>query len=238
MDAFPCVVVPSGPIRAMWRAPTIIPAFPAPPGFVISDYDEDNPAEFDFPVARPLTIDADHVEMLHVKGHRYVIRYEPGAGCARAFAFQTQKYYEKLAADNGFNVEKSGAVGDVTETFHRPATDHDIWVYLEPAGTFNVLTVVESTERSRRLRRSSPRRCVGRCDPASRDGFRCDRAFSPGSGCSYHARLTADSPLPDLEHQPDFPTVAFVAAPAPSGAAASAAAGVVDPSGEALFTPR
>src|SRR5271155_1153495 len=57
--------------------------FPRPPAFVITDYDEDNPAEFDFPIAHPLPDDADHVETVHVRGHRYVIRYELGpAGSA------------------------------------------------------------------------------------------------------------------------------------------------------------
>jgi outer membrane protein OmpA-like peptidoglycan-associated protein len=119
--------------------------FARPPGFLISDYDEDNPAQFDFPVARPLPIDANHVETVHVKGHRYVIRYELGPGKQAPALFQTQQYYEKLAADAGFKVEKSGAVGDVTETFHRSAAGREIWVYLEPAITANVLTIVEST---------------------------------------------------------------------------------------------
>jgi hypothetical protein len=55
-------------------------AFPRPAGYVITDYDEDNPASFDFPVARPLPIDADNMERVHVTGHRYVIRYELNAG--------------------------------------------------------------------------------------------------------------------------------------------------------------
>jgi len=54
--------------------------FPRPPGFVITDYDEDNPAQFDFPVALPLPIDANHIETVRVMGHRYVIRYELSAG--------------------------------------------------------------------------------------------------------------------------------------------------------------
>jgi len=118
--------------------------FPRLPGFVITDYAEDNPAEFDFPVARPLPIDASHIETLHVKGHRYVIRYELGPGGHAPTLFQTQQYYEKLAADAGFKVEKNGAVGDVTETFHRTTGTREIWVYLEPAITANVLSIVES----------------------------------------------------------------------------------------------
>jgi outer membrane protein OmpA-like peptidoglycan-associated protein len=117
--------------------------FPRLPGFVITDYDEDSPAGFDFPVARPLPIDANHVETVHVKGHRYVIRYEFSAGQAPGL-FQTQRYYEKLAAAAGFAIEKNGAVGDVTETFYRAGARHETWVYLEPAITFNVLTIVES----------------------------------------------------------------------------------------------
>jgi len=118
--------------------------FPRLPGFVITDYDEDNPAEFDFPVGRPLPIDAAHVETVHVKGHRYVIRYELGPAGHAPTLFQMQRYYENLASDAGFKVEKNGATGDVTETFHRATATHEIWVYLEPAVTANVLTIVES----------------------------------------------------------------------------------------------
>jgi outer membrane protein OmpA-like peptidoglycan-associated protein len=88
--------------------------------------------------------DADHVDTIHVKGHRYIIRYELGSSGRIPTLFQTQQYYEKLAADAGFTVEKSGAVGNVTETFHRSTPDHEIWVYLEPAVTSNVLTVIEA----------------------------------------------------------------------------------------------
>ncbi|MCE0522512.1 MAG: OmpA family protein [Methylacidiphilales bacterium] len=119
--------------------------FPRPQGFVITDYDEDNPAESDFPVARPLPIDSNHVEMVHVQGHRFVIRYELASGSRPLSLFQTQRYYEKLAAEAGFAVEKSGAVGDVTETFRRTTASREVWVYLEPAVTVNVLTVMEST---------------------------------------------------------------------------------------------
>jgi len=118
--------------------------FPRPAGYIITDYDEDNPAEFDFPVAKPLPIDADHVETVHVKGHRYVIRYELSPGARVPSLFQTQQFYEKLASDGGYKVAKSGAVGDVTETFYRATAAHVIWVYLEPAISANVLTVVES----------------------------------------------------------------------------------------------
>jgi outer membrane protein OmpA-like peptidoglycan-associated protein len=118
--------------------------FPRLPGFIISDYDEDNPAEFDFPVARPLPIDANHIETVHVTGHRYVLRYELNPGNHAPNLFQTQQYYEKLASDAGFTVEKNGAVGNVTETFYRATASHEIWVYLEPAITVNVLTIVES----------------------------------------------------------------------------------------------
>jgi len=118
--------------------------FPRVEGFIISDYDEDNPAEFDFSVARPLPIDFNRIETVHVKGHRYVIRYELNPGSRALSLYQTQQYYETLASDSDFTVEKSGAVGNVTETFHRATADHDIWVYLEPGSTVNVLTVVES----------------------------------------------------------------------------------------------
>lgn len=120
------------------------PGFPRLPGFVITDYDEDSPAGFDFPVARPLPIDANHVETVHVKGHRYVIRYECSAGQAPGL-FQTQRYYERLAAAAGFTIEKDGAVGGVTETFYRADGRRKTWVYLEPAVNANVLTIVESS---------------------------------------------------------------------------------------------
>ncbi len=121
--------------------------FSRPPGFVITDYDEDNPAEFDFPVERPLPIDAAHIEMVHVSGHRFVIRYEGSNGHALT-VFQTQQYYEKRAAEAGFIVEKSGAVGDVTETFLRTSGVRETWVYLEPAVTAFVLTIVETEKRA------------------------------------------------------------------------------------------
>lgn len=135
----------------VWAVPDDIegshdyPGFPRPPGFFITDYNEDSPATFDFPIARSLPIDADHMETVHVKGHRYVIRYGLGSASQALSVFQTQQYYEKLAADAGFTAEKTGAVGDVTETFHKAKAGHDIWVYLEPAGTIDVLTVVESS---------------------------------------------------------------------------------------------
>ena len=121
--------------------------FPRPPGYVITDYVEDNPADFDFPVAHPLPIDSGHIETVHVKGHRYVIRYELNAGAPAPSLFQAQKYYEKLASDAGFQEEKNGA-GDVAETFYRATATHGIWVYLEPAIRANVLTVVESDGRT------------------------------------------------------------------------------------------
>ena len=119
------------------------PGFPRQTGYTISDYDEDNPADFDFPVAHPLPTDSGHVDTIPVHGHRYVIRYELTSGNAPSI-FQTQRYYEKFASDNGFTVEKTGASGDTTETFHKSTASHEIWVYLEPAITVNVLTVVEA----------------------------------------------------------------------------------------------
>jgi outer membrane protein OmpA-like peptidoglycan-associated protein len=117
--------------------------FARQPGFLITDFAEDNPAEADFPISHPLPLDANHVESVHVRGHRFIIRYQL-AGGAPPTVYQTQLYYEKLAASGGFQVAKSGAVGDVTETFCRTMADHDIWVFLEPCNDVNVLTVVEA----------------------------------------------------------------------------------------------
>ena len=119
------------------------PGFTRQPGFLITDFAEDNPAEADFPISHPLPLDANHVESVHVRGHRFIIRYQL-AGGAPPTVYQTQLYYEKLAASGGFQVAKSGAVGDVTETFCRTMADHDIWVFLEPCNDVNVLTVVEA----------------------------------------------------------------------------------------------
>jgi outer membrane protein OmpA-like peptidoglycan-associated protein len=80
-----------------------------------------------------------------VTGHRYVIRYELNAGMNPLTVFKTQQYYEKLAANAGFTVEKNGAVGDVSETFRRLVGTHETWAYFEPAVMANVLTVVESS---------------------------------------------------------------------------------------------
>lgn len=120
------------------------PLFPRQPGFVITDYDEDNPSGFDFSVARPLPIDANHVVTVPVKGHRYVIRYETATPGSAPTLLQTQQYYEKLAAAEGFVTEKTGAVGDVTETFYRAKAGRDVWMRLEPAGSFYLLTIVDA----------------------------------------------------------------------------------------------
>jgi outer membrane protein OmpA-like peptidoglycan-associated protein len=119
------------------------PGFPRQPGFVITDYSEDNPAEADFPVAHALPLDAAHVDSVRVRGHRFVIRYELASGHAPT-VYQTQLYYEKLAAAAGYQVAKSGAVGDVTETFCQAMAAHDIWVFLEPGNSINVITVIEA----------------------------------------------------------------------------------------------
>lgn len=120
--------------------------FPRLPGFVITDYDEDNPEEADFPVARPIALDAGHVDTVHVTGHRYIIRYELGAGHDTLTMLETQHCYEELAAINDFTVEKTGAVGDVSETFYRRKNGHDTWLRVEPSATVNVLTIVESDD--------------------------------------------------------------------------------------------
>jgi outer membrane protein OmpA-like peptidoglycan-associated protein len=119
------------------------PGFVRPAGFLITDYDEDNPAEADFLVAKPLPLDSDHVEQTHVRGHRYVIRYEIAQGGAPSI-YQMQRYYEKIAKEAGFDLAKSGAVGDVSETFVRTSAAKDVWISMVPSVGTNVLTVVEA----------------------------------------------------------------------------------------------
>jgi outer membrane protein OmpA-like peptidoglycan-associated protein len=116
---------------------------PRIPGFVITGYNEDNSAVFDFPVARPTSLDADHVDTVRVTGHRYVLRYESLSDMQPPSLLQTQQYYEKMAAREGFTMAKSGAVHDVTETFHLVRDGHELWVYLDPAITINTLTIVD-----------------------------------------------------------------------------------------------
>jgi len=120
------------------------PGWTRMPGFEITDYDEDNPSEFTFSVSRPLAIDANHLEAIPVEGHRYVIRYEWSDPTSPPSLLKTQRYYEKLATDAGYLVEKSGAVGNVTETFHLTKGSSQIWVFLNPSVRVNLLTVVES----------------------------------------------------------------------------------------------
>ncbi len=114
------------------------------PGFEITDYDEDNPGEFTFPISRPLANDANHLDAVPVSGHRYVIRYEWSWNDAPPSLLKTQKHYEKLAKAAGYTIEKSGAVGDATETFHLTKSGRQIWVSLNPSSKVAVLTIVDS----------------------------------------------------------------------------------------------
>jgi len=114
------------------------------PGFEITDYDEDNPSVFTFAVSRPLPIDANHLEAIPVEGHRFVIRYEWAGSGAAPSLLKSQRFYEKLAAAAGYTVEKSGAVGNVTETFHLDKDGRQVWVFLNPGVRVNVLTIMES----------------------------------------------------------------------------------------------
>jgi outer membrane protein OmpA-like peptidoglycan-associated protein len=162
---------------------------PRLPGFTISDYDEDDPAAFDFPVSRPLAIDCDHIEMVHVKGHRYAIRYELAPGSPATPVYETQKYYEKLAADAGFTVEKTGATGNVTETFYKAVGNGSVWFYLEPAVTVNVVTIVESnTATVPPPMAAAPQRSLDLADPGP---------MPPGDGPAIPATLP-DEPPPAL----------------------------------------
>jgi outer membrane protein OmpA-like peptidoglycan-associated protein len=200
------------------------PGFPRPAGFVISDFDEDNPADFKFPIAQPLPDDADHVVTFPAKGHRYVIRYELAPGTRAPTLFQTQRYYEKLASDNGFTIEKSGAVGDVTETFYKATDSHQIWVYLEPAVTANVVTVIESTESALPL--PPPRLVV-------------NTATLPPPPTP-PAPLPAPTPAPPGLSPPPEPAPAPVSAPQdapiPAPAPTAPPAPVVDADDDSLYT--
>ena len=122
------------------------PGFIRPPGFIITDYTEDNPAKFDFTIARPQLIDSGHLDTIHVTGHRYIIRYAPATGNPPLSLIQTQRYYEGIAASAGFAIEKTGATGDVNETYLLRKPGHAVWVSLEPGATAYVLTVMETVE--------------------------------------------------------------------------------------------
>jgi outer membrane protein OmpA-like peptidoglycan-associated protein len=120
------------------------PGWARMPGFEITDYDEDNPAEFTFSISRPQAMDANHLEAVPVAGHRYVIRYEWSGSGQPPSLLKTQHHYERLATAEGYTIEKSGAVGDVTETFHLTKDGRQVWVYLNPSGRVNVLTIIDS----------------------------------------------------------------------------------------------
>ncbi|MCE0498053.1 MAG: OmpA family protein [Methylacidiphilales bacterium] len=122
------------------------PGFTRPPGFIITDYTEDNPAAFDFTIARPRPIDSGHLDTVHVTGHRYIIRYAPATGNPPLSLIQTQRYYEGLATAAGYAIEKTGATGDVNETYLLRKPGHAVWVSLEPGATAYVLVVVASIE--------------------------------------------------------------------------------------------
>ena len=209
------------------------PGFTRPPGYLISDFDEDNPAEFSFPVAAPLADDADHVVTIPVKGHRYVIRYELSAGPRGLSVFQTQQYYEKLASDGGYTVEKSGAVGDVTETFFKATASHTIWVYLAPAVTSNVVTVVEGG--SADLPPAPPRLAVNTATlpppPVAPKPIPTTPNLSPPPE-------TPPAPAPAPAPAPVASVPAPVPAPAPDATPTLTPAPepVADPNGEALFS--
>jgi outer membrane protein OmpA-like peptidoglycan-associated protein len=199
---------------------------PRLPGFVISDYDEDNPAEFDFPMALPVPIDSNHVETIHVKGHRYAIRYELAPGEHPPSLYQTQLYYEKLASDAGFTVEKTGAVGDVTESFYKGSGSSAIWIYLEPAVTANVLTVVESPD-------AAPPPLHAAAAPVLASPYR-----APTGPQVAIPAIPAFVPDPSQAPAPAAPAVADEAAPAEQTAAPAPPeqpAPPVDPGGNSIY---
>ena len=122
------------------------PGFTRPSGFIITDYTEDNPATFDFTIARPQAIDSGHLDTIHVTGHRYIIRYAPATGNPALSLIQTQRYYEGLAAAAGYGFEKTGDTGDVNETYLLRKPGRSVWVSLEPGATGYVLTVMETVD--------------------------------------------------------------------------------------------
>src|SRR5580658_9858834 len=122
------------------------PGFARPPGFIITDYAEDNPAVFDFSIAQPTTTDSAHVDNVHVTGHRYVIRYAPVSGNPPVGLFLMQRYYERLAQLAGFSIEKTGATGDVNETYLLRKPGRTVWVSLEPGASAYILTVMETIQ--------------------------------------------------------------------------------------------
>ena len=191
------------------------PGFPRQPGFLITDFAEDNPAEADFPIAHPLPLDAGHVDLFHLRGHRFVIRYQLASGGAPT-VYQTQLYYENLAAAGGYQVAKSGAVGDVTETFCRTMADHDIWVYLEPCNDVNVVTVIEAPRGSTPI-------------PASEQAAAPPPApLKPSAPITKVTTPTPHAPLPASQPKP------VIVSPAPT--APPPVAPVEDANGEALYT--
>jgi outer membrane protein OmpA-like peptidoglycan-associated protein len=101
---------------------------------------------FDFSIARPQPIDSGHLDTIHVTGHRYIIRYAPASGNPPVSLIQMQRYYERLAEIAGFAIEKTGATGDVNETYLLRKPGHAVWASLEPGATAYVLTVMESVE--------------------------------------------------------------------------------------------
>lgn len=113
-------------------------------GYVITDYDEDNPSDYTFPVARPTTADSSHRDAVPVQGHRYVIRYEWNLDKAAPTVRQVQRHFERVARESDYTVEKGSTEGDSSETFHRKLTKHQIWVYLVPEAGAYTITVVDS----------------------------------------------------------------------------------------------
>jgi outer membrane protein OmpA-like peptidoglycan-associated protein len=194
------------------------PGFPRQAGFVISDYTEDNPAESEFPVAHPLPLDSGNVEMVPVRGHRFIIRYELSSG-GPPTVYQTQRYYEKLASAAGFQVAKGGGVGDVSETFYRTMPNHDIWLSVEPSNNVNVLTIIEAPRGSTPIAPAVPRITATRP--------RASTLVTPGPVVpSGHI-----TPLPTMPSEIQAaPGVTPV--PVPSSVPGSAP----DPDGEALYT--
>lgn len=120
------------------EAASDFPDFPHPPSLTLQHDSGTVAGSFTFDLARPTASDIGHIETAPLQGQRRVLRYAPTPGTPPLGVYQLQLYYEKKAAAAGYTVEKTGAVGEVNETFRLKKPDgSEVWVELDPdmAGT-------------------------------------------------------------------------------------------------------